>query len=335
MSDSYWVRRGAVELGPMPLRKVRAMVLSGELGRAHQVSTDDRRTWREVGTIAELWEDERGLIPVPPPPAPPPSPPPEPPEPRRRRRRRDRDAEPSCPKSNFGALGLSGFICSVVGLLLTLIPLIIWALQVDATYSYIPVAFPFLVISATGLVLSVVGLLRHPRGFAIAGLVVGIVASLLGAVTCVGWLVTPDPRERWIDEALKVTTFDVEFADREFAKSLRMYRDGSAGMSDAELLQALTLSLMKLTRAHGRHVVAAARTPRFRRAFTDLDRLRAAYEDYRDSISVKSNIKPREAIDQAGEDQTTLKELLDILDLYRTQKISLETAQAKCRELGQ
>ena len=334
MSDSYWVRRGAVELGPMPLRKVRAMVLSGELGRAHQVSTDDRHSWREVGAIAELWEDERAPIPPPPPP-PVPSLPPEPPEPRRRRRRRGSDAEPSSSKSNFNALGLSGFICSVVGLLLTLIPLLIWALQVDSTYSYIPVAFPFLVISATGLVLSVVGLLRQPRGFATAGLVVGIVASLLGTVTCVGWLVSPDPRQRWIDEALKVTTFDVEFTDREFDKSLRMYRDGSAGMSDAELLQALTLSLMKLTRAHGRHVVAASRTPRFRRAFTDLDRLRAAYEDYRDSISVKSNIKPREAIDQAGEDQTILKELLDILDLYRTQKISLETAQAKCRELGQ
>lgn len=334
MTDHFWIRRGTVELGPMPFSRVRAMVLSGELGRSHHVSSDGRGTWREVGSIPELWEDD----PPPPPPGPPRLPEPESvdelPRPRRRRRRRnDGEHEPTQRGAKHGGLGLAGFICTVVGLLLALVPLFIWALQFESSYSFIPIAFPFLVVSVTGLVLSVAGLLRRQRGFATAGMVIGIVACLLGAITCVGWLVTPDPRERWVDEALKVTRFDLELADKEFMKNLKEYREGSLGRGDKELLENLTSALLKLTRAHQGYLVAAARTPRFRSAFGGLDRLRAAFNDYRDSVKVRANRQPKDVFEEVGEDPTVLKELLDILDLYRQQKISLETAQAKCRDM--
>lgn len=337
MTDAYWIRRGTVELGPMPLARVRAMVMSGELGKSHHVSSDGRVSWRDVGSVAELWEEALSS-PPPVPPEPPSSPAPpsedEPPRPRRRRRRpAGREPESSQRRSTPGGLGLAGFICSVVGLLLALIPMFIWALQVESSYAFIPIAFPFLVVSVTGLVLSVAGLFRLQKGFSTAGFVVGIVACLIGGVTCVGWLVTPDPRERWVEEALKVTRFDVELADKEFVKALKDSREGSLGRTDEELMEELTRKLMKLTRAHAAHVKAASRTPRFRSAFTALDRLQAAFSDYRDTVQVKANQQPREAIEAAGEDQTVLKELFDIHELYRQQKISLETAQAKCRDM--
>jgi hypothetical protein len=337
MTNNYWIRRGAVELGPMPLGRVRAMVMSGELGRSHHVSADGRGTWREVGSVAELWEEAPPAVPLPPP-EPPPSPAATPvderPRPRRRRRRAGgRESDSMQRRSKPGGLGLAGFICSVVGLLLALIPMFIWAFQVESSYAFIPIAFPFLVVSVTGLVLSVAGLFRLQKGFATAGFVVGIVASLIGAVTCVGWLVTPDPRERWVEEALKVTRFDVELADKEFVKTLKDYREGSLGRTDEELVEELIGKLMKLTRAHAGHVQAASRTPRFRSAFTALDRLRAAFSDCRDAVQVKANQKVGEVIEAVGEDPTLLKELLDIHDLYRQQKISLETAQAKCRDM--
>jgi len=321
MSGNYWVKRGSSELGPMPLEVVRAMVLSGELGRAQQVSLDSRQSWREASAVPELWEaliedppaDPSALPETPPPPDPPPPLPP--------------------PKWDYG-MAIAGFVCATAGLVAALIPLFIWAFQSESFYSFVPVAFPILTLSITGLVLSVASLVHRRSGFAVAGLIVGIVATLLGAITCIGWLVMSDPRERWIDEALKVTTFDVARDDTEFAAMLKMYREGSLGRGDSELLQAATLQLMKLTRAHKRHVEAAARTPRFRRAFLELDRLKKAFDDYRDSLTLKAELTPNDAIINAGETPTTLKELLDILNLYRTGKISLETAQAKCRELG-
>jgi hypothetical protein len=321
----------------MSLEVVRAMVLSGELGRAQQVSGDDRQSWREASAVPELWETP---LEFPPPDPRPPKPRDEadefpPPDPRPPKPRDEAELTRLRQRTRLGyGMAIAGFVCVTAGLVAALIPLLIWAFQSDGFYSFVPVAFPILTLSITGLVLSGASFFRNRSGFAVAGLVVGIVATLLGAITCIGWLVVSDPRERWVDEALKVTTFDVAREDREFAAMLKMYREGSLGRDEAELLQDATLQLMKLTRAHKRHVEAAARTPRFRRAFLELDLLKKAFDDYRDSLTLKAELKPNDAIIQAGETPTTLKELLDILDLYRTGKISLETAQAKCRELG-
>lgn len=331
MSGTYWVKRGSSELGPMPLEVVRAMVLSGELGRAQQVSGDDRQSWREAAAVPELWEAPLKDPQVDLPPLPKPDEPALPP--RRQRPRGERRGAGDASRWGYG-MAIAGFVCATAGLVAALIPLLIWAFQSEGFYSFVPAAFPILALCVTGLVLSVASLLHKRSGFAAAGLVVGIVATLLGAITCIGWLVMSDPRERWIDETLKVTTFNVAREDREFAATLKTYREGSLGREDSELLQDVTLQLMKLTRAHKRHVEAAARTPRFRRAFLELDRLKKAFDDYRDSLTTKAELTPNEAIIKAGETPTTLKELLDILDLYRTGKISLETAQAKCRELG-
>jgi hypothetical protein len=67
-------------------------------------------------------------------------------------------SEPYAPASETNSLGLAGFICSILGLVTAGI------------------------LSPIGLILSLVALGRRPRGFAIAGVVIGLVGSCGGIV---------------------------------------------------------------------------------------------------------------------------------------------------------
>ena len=71
-------------------------------------------------------------------------------------------------------LGSAGFVLSLVGLLFCWIPFF------DA------------IVSLLGLILSAFGMKHKPNGLAIAGLVIGIVALIIGAIITIGVLVAVD-----------------------------------------------------------------------------------------------------------------------------------------------
>ena len=71
-------------------------------------------------------------------------------------------------------LGIAGFVLSLVGLLFCWIPFF------DA------------IISIIGVILSAFGMKKQPKGLAIAGLAIGIVALIIGAIITIGVIVAVD-----------------------------------------------------------------------------------------------------------------------------------------------
>ena len=336
MREVYWVKRGRQVLGPYELPKMRAIIRSGELAREQSVSVDEGRTWVPASSLRLLWEQEQGLIvtvseaetlrtkptPIGDPVVSP-----------QERLNENETAANEFGRRAFvlpwirppaaegsGKLGIAAFCCSIV-----------WATQIEIAYSIVPVAFLFLIASVTGLVLSVVGILKPPRGWATAGMILGIVGSLLGIVTCIGWLVTSDPRERWIDDTIKVSLVDLKLAERDFSIALKKYRASSGDDEQEEWLGQLTQGMMILSRTHAQYLSASSRTHRFRRALNYLENLRLAYDNFREAIKIKQELEPQAVFDKRGENPAVLRELLDILSLYQTQQISLDNAQAKFR----
>ena len=150
-------------------------------------------------------------------------------------------------------------------------------------------------------------------------------------MTCIGWLVTSDPRERWIDDTIKVSLVDLKLAERDFSIALKKYRASSGDDEQEEWLGQLTQGMMILSRTHAQYLSASSRTPRFRRALNYLENLRLAYDNFREAIKIKQELEPQAVFDKRGENPAVLRELLDILSLYQTQQISLDNAQAKFR----
>ena len=359
---NYYVRRdsGSRIHGPLSVENLRSLIHRGEVSRFHEVSADDGMSWQRASAFPELWETT-AIIPAnhspeyahhnsfqpPPPPSttsqqpqyPPDAygtdsvsapqhitisqvaPPPHPPA---------FSAPPQPSKSSFG-LALAGFITATAALTLSLIPLSIWAFQYTRAYWLIPVVFPIFVASVTGLVLSTVAFSRKRTGFATTGLVVGICASVISLTTSIGWLVTSDPTTRWIHNLTAQAEADVALARVNFLNSLNRYRDPQPADDSSQILTSMTIDLMTLSKAHARLLNASSSTPRFRQHFTNLDDLRMHFEQYRDSINARDGVLPNEAIAIIGQSPETLKVLLDLLSLYQTGQITIETAQSKFR----
>lgn len=343
MTKDYLLKKGDREIGPFPLADVRRMVRSGTLGRFQSVSADGGLTWAAASTFAEIWQST-DLMPLPPRATPPEvtslggaaEPPPQivvppgvdsdpavvPPAPHEQPRARAR--------SGFG-LALAGFITTTAAISLALPPFFIWLFRYEAGYAAVPLCFLFLAASITGLVLSATAMGRRAGGFATAGFILGICGATLGVVTAIGWIVSHDPREDWIRRLTATAEADLQLARRDFGGSMRRYRDHAPNDDHAASLERLTKDLMMLTEAHKRLLIAAASTPRFRKYFVRLDDLRTEYRSFSEAVKLQDNITSQEAIDRIGRSGVTLKELLDLQDLYRTGQLSLDAAQAKFR----
>ncbi len=82
-------------------------------------------------------------------------------------------SQPEPRSGGTNGLGIAGFICSLIGLLT----------------SCCTCAFPILgLVSLVGLVLSFIAIFRAPRGFAIAGLILGIIAILMTLLGSLMWI---------------------------------------------------------------------------------------------------------------------------------------------------
>lgn len=336
MATQYLWKKDKRELGPFSLADMRKMIRSGALGRFQNVSVDGGKSWAAASTFDELWESTE-LVPVPVvPDSVPPSPPKVPPT-VTVASTSGVLAVPAAPdfvaaRRGGKGLGLAGFITATTGLVLMIPPLLVWVLRYSDGYWAVPLVFPLLVASLTGLVLSGIAMARHAGGFATTGLVVGICGSAIGLVTAVGWLVTPDPRDAWIVRLTATAEADVQLARKNFAASLKRYRDHAPNDDHAAALERMTKDLMTLTQAHKRLLQAAASTPRFRQHFVRLENLRADFISFSEVVKLRDKINAQEAIDRVGQSPATLKELLDLWDLYNTGQLNIESAQAKFRE---
>lgn len=320
----YWVMIGGQSYGPKSLEQMQAAIRSGEIGRKHDVSIDSE-IWQAAENFPELFHEETepetetetetetglGLGPSPGP-----------------------GPGPVPPQTQVNILGLAGFICSVTGLTLSFGPLLIFLLESESAYFLVPLAFPLFLLSVTGLVLSLVGMMQAKRIFATTGMIVGIVGTLVGLITILGWLIVDPPADRWVNEIIRTAQTDIERAEIDFEQDLDAYRnpDGKSGLSQDEQRDYLTRSFMSLVRAYDTYVTGTAvRMSKFRTAFRKLNDLRVAYEQYREAIKLREDMEPVEAIERVGDRIDPLKFLLDLLVLYQNRQITIEQAQSKFR----
>lgn len=335
MTDQYLWKKGDRQLGPFPLSDMRKMVRSGTLGRFQSISRDGGMTYLPASTFAEIWESTElttlltspasGGVPptivVPTtgayePGAGPPS----------------VVGEPEARPRHGRGLGLAGFITGTAALVLSIAPLMIWITRYEAGYAAVPLSFLFLATSITGLVLSAIAMRRRGGGFATTGMVVGICGGALGLVTSLGWLVSHDPREDWIRRQTATAEADVQLARRNFTGAIRRYQDHALEDDHTAARERVTKDLMVLTEAHKRLLLAAASTPRFRKHFLKLEELRTAFASFSEAVKLQDKSTAQEAIDGIGASATTLKELLDLLELHTSGQLGIEAAQAKFRD---
>jgi hypothetical protein len=332
MTQGYLWKKGDRDLGPVSLAEMRKMIRMGTLGRFQQVSADGGASFAQASTFPELWESQ-DLIPVPV--APEPMAPVAAASPVNSYLAGEVSTHTnsaSQPAQSGRGLALAGFIAATTGLVLTLGPLLVWVLRYPDGYWAVPLVFPLLVASITGLALSCIAMARQAGGFATAGLVVGICGSALGLVTAIGWLVSNDPRDAWIVRLTSTAEADMQIAHRNFKAAIKRYRDHTLKDDHAAARERMTKDLMLLTQAHKNLLQAAASTPRFSRHFRKLEDLRADFLGFSEAVKLRDNIDAQKAIDDIGQSPTALKELLDLWDLHQTGQLTIDSVQAKFRD---
>ena len=337
MTQGYLWKKGDRDLGPVSHAEMRKMIRMGTLGRFQQVSADGGASFAQASTFPELWESQ-DLIPVPVAPEPPP-------HVAAVASKVSVDGQPtgefttganavSRPARGGRGLALAGFIAATTGLVFTLGPLLVWVLRYPDGYWAVPLVFPLLVASITGLALSCIAMARQAGGFATTGLVVGICGSALGLVTAIGWLVSNDPRDAWIVQLTATAEADMQIARRNFTAAIKRYREHAPNDDHAAALERMTKDLMKLTEAHTKLLQAAASTPRFSQHFRKLDDLRASFVSFSEAVKLRDKIDAQKAIDDIGQNASSLKELLDFWELHQTGQLTIDSVQAKFRDFG-
>lgn len=335
MSQSYLWKKGERELGPVSLADMRRMIRAGTLARYQKVSADGGASFADASMFPELWESE-DLIPLTADPSPvvtaaiamgsePIAIIPKGGEP-------GFVAQSPTPVRSSRGFALAGFITATVGLTLTLGPLLIWLFGYAEGYWAVPVVLPLLVASVTGLALSSIALARQVGGFASSGLILGICGTALGFLTAVGWLVSHDPRDAWIVRMTATAEADMQIARRNFVTASKRYKERAPKDDHAEARERMTKDFMLLTQAHKNLLQAAASTPKFSRYFRKLGDLQAAFVSFNEAVSLQDKIDAQKAIDDIGQSSASLKELLDLWDLYQTGQLTIDSVQAKFRD---
>ncbi|MCE9629121.1 MAG: DUF4339 domain-containing protein [Planctomycetia bacterium] len=337
MTQGYLWKKGDRDLGPVSLAEMRKMIRMGTLGRFQQVSVDGGSSFAQASTFPELWESQ-DLIPIPVAPEPTThvaamaAPLPIASQPSGEFSTRASGV--SRPARTGRGLALAGFIAATTGLVLTLGPLLVWVLRYPDGYWAVPLVFPLLVASITGLALSCIAMARQTDGFATTGLVVGICGSALGLVTAIGWLVSNDPRDAWIVRLTATAEADMQIARRNFTAAIKRYREHAPNDDHNVARDEMAKDLMLLTQAHKNLLQAASSTPRFSRHFRKLEDLKADYRSFSEAVKLQDKKDAQKVIDDIGQSSTTLKELLDLWDLHQTGQLTTDSVQAKFRDSG-
>lgn len=410
MSESYHYRKGAMTLGPFSLEQMRRLAQQGQIGRSHQISEDDCRSWKSGSDIPSIFAS-----PVPPVrqnsdsrPAAEDAPQgpwggktewhytlggvqqdkpvseeelrrllqlgrvtaddrvwtPElgdwttvravpklaqdlPPvvtqtESRRKRRRKVESSRSGGTddrtEKSVNAAGLSGFICSLVAVVLLAIPCLVWVLIAQSFFWIFNTVIPLAVLALLGLVLSVIGLNKPGRRLATAGTVLGVIAVSMSVMAIVG-----SATIRYRMATLRRTQIDgratdIELVRKQLGESLAVFRNlRQEPDEDEELfrlrqkraLQDVGMHLGNLVENHRDHLAATSMTSEFRAAFeSGLPQLRSTVIDVQQAAKLAQLTLP-EVLQGGMANLQLLKLLDDTLTLYQEGKITVGQAEAK------
>lgn len=264
---------------------------------------------------------------------------------RRKERRRDKTSSSTTRQETaasnakgFNGAGLSGFICSMVAVVLLVLPCLVWVVVAESFFWIFNIVIPFTVLAIVGLVLSVIGLSKTPRGMATTGTVLGVIALMLGIMATAGWFLLP--YRLAMQRRTQIDTFatDIKLEQKNLADELVKYRQISRedGESDPSFEARASLErrlvgehLTALVKGYDNHVSATAKTAEFRQAFADLAVLRKTLDEVKQAAQTVESVEVIDVLQAANADVRAIKVLMDTLRLYERGEITLKQAEAK------
>lgn len=238
----------------------------------------------------------------------------------------------------INAAGMSGFICSIVAVVLLAIPCLVWVLIAQSFFWIFNTVIPLSVLALLGLVLSVIGLSKPGRRLATAGTVLGVIAVSMSVMAIVG-----SATIRYRMATLRRTQIDgratdIELVRKQLDESLSLFRNlRSQPDEDEELfrlrqkraLQDVGMHLGNLVEHYHDHLEATSMTSEFRSAFeTGLPQLRSTVITVQQAAKLAELTLP-DVLQGGMADMQLLKLLDDTLTLYQTGKITIGQAEAK------
>lgn len=249
-------------------------------------------------------------------------------------------------KRGFNGAGLSGFICSLVAIVLLAIPCLVWVIVAESFFWIFNIVIPFTILAVVGLVLSVIGLAKTPRGMATTGTVLGVIALMLGIMALVGWFMLPYRLARQISVEIEMErrtvidafATDIKLEEKNLADQLAWYRktvreDGESDQDFAARAaigrRLVGVQLDALVKAYDGHVSATAKTSEFRDAFLGLAKLRKTIDEVGQAARAVENMEVIDVLDSSNSNARAIKVLMDTLKLYERGEITLKQAEAK------
>jgi len=238
----------------------------------------------------------------------------------------------------FNPAGLSGFICSMVAIILLAVPCLVWVAVAESFFWIFNIVIPFTVLAVVGLVLSVIGLSRSPRGLATTGTVLGVIALMLGVMALVGWAMLPYRFRMQRQTQIDSFATDIKLAERTLGEHLADYREikqeqpepDSTFERRSEILRAVVgAQIQSLLLAYDGHVSACAKTSDFQQAFLDLGKFRKTLDEVGQAAQSVEGATLGDVLEGGKVDTHSIKVLLDTLKLYERGEISLKQAEAK------
>jgi hypothetical protein len=330
----YYTATGSQQ-GPVTESQLRSMIELGSLRAGEMVWTEALGSeWVAVETIPRF----AGLFPKP-----------EPiqvdrePRPRERARGRRR-ADDRCrtgdkdAKKGFNGAGLSGFICSIVAIVLLAIPCLVWVIVAESFFWIFNIVVPFTILAIVGLVLSVIGLSKTPRGMATTGTVLGVIALMLGIMALVGWFMLPYRLAMQRRTTIDAFATDIKLEEKNLAEQLARYRKVAREPNepDEEFRKRAAIErrfvgvqLDTLVKAYDGHVSATAKTSEFKPAFLELGKLRKTIDEVGQAAKAVEDATLMDVLEASNADARAIKVLMDTLKLYERGEISLKQAEAK------
>jgi hypothetical protein len=336
----HYCTAGGGQQGPVPESQLRQLIEFGRIGPSDTVWTESiGDQWvaaRSVPRLSGLFsqgesergaEDERDVVR----------------SSGRKSRRSTRsatqgDQRTSAAQSGFNGAGLSGFICSMVAIVLLAIPCLVWVVVAESFFWIFNIVIPFTILAVVGLVLSVIGLTKTPRGMATTGTVLGVIALMLGVMALVGWFMLPYRLAMQRRTAIDSFATDIKLEQKNLSEALAAYRKvvQEKGESDVAFAaraengrRLVGMQLDTLVKAYDGHVSATAKTSEFRDAFMELATLRKTIEEVKQAAQAVEGVEVIDVLQVSNADARSIKVLMDTLRLLERGEITLKQAEAK------
>ena len=256
---------------------------------------------------------------------------------RRSHRRDDSEQQESGPKP-FNAMGLAGFICSVVAIVLLTIPCFVFIVAAESLFWSFHIVIPFMIVALVGLVLSGIGLTRPPQGMATTGTVLGVIALTMGIVAFLGWVFLPHriamQRRTLIDSRIA----DIKLSEKHLKDSLTMYQNAMQAEGEpVEVFKRRQVILRRkvgkdindLITAYNDHLTVTTETSEFPAAFDDLSLLQQSLKNVEETAEVVEEASLLDVFESANVNVLQLRDLMDTRNLYQRGDITLSQAEAK------